>query len=240
MFGHGIRLSVTWPVSSFGNGRRLTLGLTNHVTERRYGRRHRMPRDETSFTLVEILIATMILVIIASSTLLIFRGISRAWQTGQLRTERYQQARLLFDLFARELSSCVANSRYPVVGYDAGVGVPLKDDSLEDALFFVGALPGRAGLVERGYWVNSRRQLMCHDQEPADGDYGTVQADEVCGEQIAEFQVSYFDGSAWLTAWDGRVGAAQAGAIPKALRMALSFQQREDETFETVITLPTS
>src|SRR3990167_7373151 len=91
-------------------------------------------------TLVELLVAMAILVTVTASALLIFRGITKAWRTGELRTERYQQARLLLDLFGRELSSSVVNPRYPLIG-------------TQDELFFVGTLPGRTGLVERGYWV---------------------------------------------------------------------------------------
>lgn len=197
---------------------------------------------------MELLIAVAILVTVMMSTMLIFRGISRAWQTGQLRTERYQQARLLFDLFARELSSCVVNARYPFLGNNIGAnsgnnappGHPLKPGSTQDELFFVGALPGRAGLVERGYWVNGNGELMCHDKEPADGDYATGGLDESCGHDIVMLDISYFDGTAWLVQWDGRPGGAQEGRIPKALHIALTISAHHGEQFETVIVLPTS
>ncbi|TPW07122.1 MAG: hypothetical protein FD129_2601, partial [bacterium] len=153
-------------------------------------------------TLVELLIAISILVTITASTMLVFQGITRAWRSGQLRTERYQQARLLFDLFSRELPSCVANARYPFVGPAAGEA-SLKEDSRQAEVFFVGALPGRSGLVERGYWVNADGQLMCHDEEPADGDYATG-ADELCGSDVTGFEAAYHDGAGWLAAWDGR------------------------------------
>lgn len=191
-------------------------------------------------TLVELLIAMAILVTVTASTMLIFRGITRAWRSGQLRTERYQQARLLFDLFARELSSCVVQARYPLIGNDAAQGAPLKAGSTRDELFFVGALPGRAGLVERGYWVNAAGDLMCHDEEPADGDYMTTGTDEVCGSEVVEFDVSYFDGTTWLTQWDGRLGALQTAKAPKALRIVLTIGEQDGEQFETVIHVPTS
>ena len=70
-------------------------------------------------TLVELLVAVAILITVTASTMLVFRGITKAWQSGQLRTERYQQARLLFDLFVRELSSSVQSGKYPFIGKDA-------------------------------------------------------------------------------------------------------------------------
>ena len=76
-------------------------------------------RTVRGLTLVELLVAMAILVIVSGSTLLIFRGITRAWRTGELRSERYQQARLLFELFEREIASSVANVRYPMVGINS-------------------------------------------------------------------------------------------------------------------------
>ena len=189
-------------------------------------------------TLVELLVAMAILVTLSASTALIFRGITRAWRTGTLRTERYQQARLLFELFGRELSSSVASARYPFIGTQPGEDPRVPVGSMQDQVFFVGTLPGRTGFVERGYWVNAQGQLLCHDEEPADGDYATG-GSELCGSDIAEFKLSYFDGSEWLTRWDGR-SPAQGGQLPKALHIVLSIGREKPERFETVIYVPTS
>ena len=180
-----------------------------------------------------------ILVTVTASTALIFRGITRAWQTGQLRTERYQQARLLFDLFGRELSSSVVNPKYPFLGLKSAEGNSLKPGSAGDELFFVGTLPGRTGLVERGYWLNGQGELMCHDEEPADGDYATG-VSELCGREITQFTTAYFNGTEWVDRWDGREDGEQAGLLPKAVHLVLSIGRPKPERFETVIYIPTS
>lgn len=190
-------------------------------------------------TLVELLVAMAILVVVASSTLLIFRSITRAWRTGELRTERYQQARLLFDLFERELSSCVANARYPLIGVPAGDRAPLRQDSVGQQLFFVGTLPGRTGFIERGYWLAAEGRLMCHDDESGDGDYTTGQS-EICGHDVSQFQVSFFDGSQWLDQWDGRVRPAPSALLPKAIHLVLTIGRQKPERFDTIIYVPTS
>lgn len=191
-------------------------------------------------TLVELLIAMTILVVVTGSTLLIFRGITRAWRTGHMRTERYQQARLLFDLFNRELASSVANVRYPMIGFDASQEEHVAHEhSVADALYFVGTLPGRTGLVERGYWLTSGQQFMCHDDEPADSTYETG-ASELCGTEVTDFDVSYFDGTQWLDRWDARPLALQAGQLPKAVHIVLVIGGEAPRRFETVIYVPTS
>ena len=180
-----------------------------------------------------------ILVTVSASTVLIFRGITRAWRTGTLRTERYQQARLLFDLFGRELSSSVANPRYPVVGTAGTGGARLRAGGVGDELFFVGTLPGRTILVERGYWLTADGTLMCHDGEPADGDYATGTS-EACGREVTGLAFSYFDGSQWVDQWDGRPQAAQAGRLPKAVHIIVTVGRQRPEQFDTVIYVPTS
>ena len=193
----------------------------------------------SGLTLVELLVAMAILVTVTASTALIFRGITRAWRTGQLRTERYQQARLLFDLFGRELSSSVVNPKYPFVGLKPMEEGSLKPGSTGDELFFVGTLPGRTGLVERGYWLNGHGELMCHDEEPADGDY-TTGASELCGRDITQFTAAYFNGTEWVDRWDGREDGEQVGTLPKAVHLVVSIGRPKAERFETVIYIPTS
>jgi hypothetical protein len=190
-------------------------------------------------TLVELLIALAILVTVSASSLLVFRGVTRAWRTGELRTERYQQARLLVDLFERELTSSTASAAFAMVGRDAADPDPWRPASAYDELFFVGTLPGRAGLIERGYWVTGDGVLMCHDGEPADGDYGTG-TDELCGRDLTQFDVSFFDGTAWLDRWDGRPDGPQAGTLPKAVYFQLTIGRQPAEPFETIVYVPTS
>ena len=186
-------------------------------------------------TLVELLVALAVLVTVSTSTLIIFRGVTRAWRTGSLKTERYQQARLFFDLFERELSSCVTNPKFPMLGVNADQGTPLHAGSVADELFFVGALPGRNGFIERGYWVNAAHEFMCHDGEPADGDYLTGES-EVCGRDVSRFDVSYFDGTQWSDQWNGDPN----GKLPKAIHIVLTVGQERPETFETMINVPAS
>jgi len=180
-----------------------------------------------------------ILVTVSAAATLMFRGVIRAWRTGELRTDRSQQARLLFDLFERELSSSVVNPRYPMVGARASDTPPLHEGSVADALFFVGTLPGRTGLIERGYWVNGAGDLMCYEDETAAGDYATAQS-EPCGHEVSQFTISYFNGTQWVDRWDGRSGAAQQGTLPKAIRITVAIGRSRPERFEVVIHVPTS
>ena len=194
------------------------------------------PRLAAGLTLVELLVAMAILVTVTASAFLIFRGITRAWRTGELRSERYQEARLLFELFEREVSSSVSDSRYPFIGLEAADPTPLHDGSaVDDELMFVGTLSGRSGFIERGYWVDSEGKLMCHDDESGDGDYSTGTS-ELCGRDVSEFKIAYFDGSGWVDRWEPQ----SPGQLPKAIHIVLSLGREKAERFETVIYVPTS
>jgi prepilin-type N-terminal cleavage/methylation domain-containing protein len=195
--------------------------------------------NKGGLTLVELLIAVAILVIVTGSTMLVFRSVTNAWRSGELKTEKYQQARLLFDLFSRELSSCVLSKRHPFIGHDIEFKGSIRPDSSQAEIFFTGTIPGRAGLVERGYWVDGKGQMMCHHEEPSDADYLSGE-DEPCATDIYIFDVSFFDGSSWKGSWDARESAGEYGTIPKAIRILLKVGSERPEQFETLIYLPTS
>ena len=193
-------------------------------------------RPKSGFTLVDLLVAMTILLVVVSVTWMMFRGILRAWQRGQIHTERYQQARLLSELFTRELSCATPNPSYPLLGNPTDAEA-LKPSSVQGSVFFVGTLPGRSGLVERGYWLASTGELMCHDEEPSDGDYATG-SDETCGTGVRGFAVSFFDGTVWRDEWDARAGGAQAGRLPVAVKLRLELGKDGGAPFETIIRLP--
>ena len=193
------------------------------------------PAKRLGMTLVEILVAMTILIVVSASAALIFRSISNAWRTGQMRTERYQQARLLIDLFTHEVSSCTANARFPLVGVSAGdFGRVIKEGS-GDELFFAGTIPGRQGIIERGYWLTAGGDLMCQDDASGDGNYATGDA-EVCARNVQGFQVSYFDGTDWKPRWNSQA----TGSWPKAIKFSVIVGKQKPETFETIVNVPTS
>ena len=186
-------------------------------------------------TLIEILVAMTILILVSASAALIFRSVSNAWRTGQIRTERYQQARLLIDLFTHEVSSCAANARFPLVGTSVGDSERIIKDSSGDELFFAGTIPGRQGLIERGYWLAPDGSLMCQDDASGDGNYATGDA-EICARNVQGFHVSYFDGTDWQSRWNAKV----TESWPKAIKFSVIVGKQKPETFETIVNVPTS
>ena len=71
----------------------------------------------------------------------------------------------------------------------------------------------------------------------------TTGAEEVCGTDVAGFEVSYALGGpplTWASNWEGQAGGAQAGQVPKAVRIVLTIGREHPESFESLIHVPTS
>lgn len=204
-----------------------------------------MSRRE-GFTLLEMLIALALLAIIVAASVTVFRGVAQSWQRGEVRSLRYQNARAIFDVMNREISSILPPDRQtPLVGLAAD-DPPLKAGSTGPALFFVALVPGAAptDVTEIGYWLRGGDQmLMRHLDTDPDVDFQTADADEPLGTQVSAWSLAYFDGAAWQDRWDARQGGAQAGRLPKAVRISVTVQDRggrEQETFDATVSLPVS
>ena len=198
------------------------------------------------FTLLEMLIALALLAVVVSSSVALFRGVAQSWQRGEVRSLRYQNARAIFDIVGRELSSVLpTGSQAPFLG-TSGEDPPVKSGAVGPSLFFVTLVPG-AGTTdsaEIGYWLRGQdHMLMRHLQAQPDGDFATVDTDEPLGTQVSEWSLAYFDGTDWRDRWDARPNGPQTGRLPKAVRIAVTVQDpggRDHERFDTTISLPVS
>ena len=189
------------------------------------------------------LIALSLLAIIVSASVTVFRGLAQSWQRGEVRSLRYQNARAVFDVMTREISSILPPDRHaPLLGLSAAP--PWKADATGPALFFVALVPGAAptDVTEIGYWLRGRDHvLMRHLDTRPDFHFDTADADEPLGMQAIAWSLTYFDGTTWLDHWDSRAGALEAGRLPRAIRLHMTLQDtggREQETFETTVSLP--
>ena len=192
------------------------------------------------------LVALSLLGVLVAASVTVFRGIAQSWQRGEVRSLRYQNARAIFDIVSRELSSTLPpDRRAPFLGVGPD-DAPLKPGASGPAIFFVTLVPAASPTetVEIGYWLRAQdHMLMRHLDTKPDLDFRTADADEPLGTQIASWSLSYFDGTDWLDHWDSRDGAPQAGRLPKAVRIGVTVQDpggREQELFDTTVSLPVS
>lgn len=187
-----------------------------------------------AFTLIEIMVAMAILVIVVSSTLAIFRASMSSWRKGEMRAQRYQQARFILERMSREISSIVPAS---LAGpYCLGTA---------DKFYFVTALADApASLIEAGYWLDTDSQeLMRSYQFAPDYDFSTFEQEEVLSENVSALNFQYSTGDLWQENWDSRPEATQAGLLPKAVKISFDIRDEKSpqiESFGTVVTLATA
>jgi prepilin-type N-terminal cleavage/methylation domain-containing protein len=191
------------------------------------------------FTLVEILVALAILVVIAASTYTVFRGVAQSWLRGDIRTQRFQNARIILEQMSREISQAI-------VGLEIG-GRQLYCLGTQESFFFICPIeagsPQTSDLAEVGYYLKDTT-LMRHFQASPDYDFSPLDTQEEFSENVSSIRFSYFDGTTWRDSWDSRLKIPQMYAKPpKAVKIELVLIDRrgkESESFQVVVFLPAS
>ena len=118
-----------------------------------------------AFTLIEVMITTAVLALLITGIYSIFKGGTDAWTKGNVRMERYQNARAILGMMSRELSCAMVNEARKIymLGVDNGDGkVKSTADitSTGDELFFIAPIhstsdlgSNQSDMCELGYWL---------------------------------------------------------------------------------------
>ena len=200
-------------------------------------------------TLLELLVAMVILTIIVASVYTAFNSSKQSWQVGDTNAQKYQNARGVLDVMGREIACAVVND------WDAGTGQRMdfygsdnpapenwRPDSVEDELYFVARIDpassstAAADLCEVGYYVTDedsdgigdvlRRFHITDDGSGIDYDFGTPWGNgsgHELGLNIITLNFEYLnDSNAWVQDWDSRIGGNEEGILPKAVEIAIT------------------
>jgi len=196
--------------------------------------RHTRANKEKGFTLVEILISLAILAIIVASTFTIFRSASKSWQKGEIRSERYQNARSAISKISVEISQAVisSNSLCRFTG----------DKNKVSFISFVTTGSGIFELSEVGFWLDgAKKLLMRNDEIDPDYDFTTYGHSDILSENISELEFSYYDGALWTDTWNS--DQALGVGLPKAVKVKIKVNDKkakEGEIFEIIARLRTA
>ncbi|MBN2097438.1 MAG: prepilin-type N-terminal cleavage/methylation domain-containing protein [Candidatus Omnitrophica bacterium] len=184
-----------------------------------------------AFTLIEILVTMTILVMVVSSTMVIFRATANSWRRGEARSLRYQQARFILERMSKEIASSIPSS----------LAGPYCLGTAQTFYFISSSIDAPSSLVEIGYWLNENNQeLMRSYQASPDYDFCTFEKEEALSENVSELNFQYSTGAIWCQDWDSRPQAAQSGILPKAVKIEFSIQDEHgcaNESFSTVVTI---
>lgn len=185
-----------------------------------------------AFTLIEVMVAMALLVIVIGSTLAIFRASATSWRKGELRAQRYQQARFILERLTREISSIVP----------ASLAGPYCFGTVEKFYFVFSLADAPNSLIEVGYWMDQGAQELIRGyQSPPDYNFNTFEEEEVFSENLSALSFQYSSGEIWQEDWDSRPAGAQSGILPKAVKIGFDIQDNKGtktESFSSVVTLP--
>ena len=221
----------------------------------------RILRRKRGFTIIELLVASVILVILMGSITAVFLAANRSWTQTEARLQIYQNAREALDRMSRELATAFPSS---IVGPldDSSNHIPLRlDDSTydsgnhdDDQLTFVAAYnvnpgSGEYDLAHLGYRLTLVPKLERYKKNFGSDDYlgnpydGSTLANEPAQTwkemtvHIISLNFRCYDGSDWNNSWTSAV-------LPKAIEITIKAQDKQQryapKTFQDKIYLPTS
>lgn len=194
-----------------------------------------MLRANRGFTLIEILIALAILAMIVASTFTIFRSSAKSWQKGEIRTERYHNARTAIGRMSQELSQAVMTGN-----------AECRFTGAKGEVKFISFMSTRAEVFEPSeitYWLDKENKYLMRngDIEP-DYDFSTQDYSDILADGISELEFSYYDGSAWNDTWDSSASEDDK-VLPKAVKIKIKVEDKsgkESEFFEVITHLKTA
>ncbi|MDO9464231.1 MAG: prepilin-type N-terminal cleavage/methylation domain-containing protein [bacterium] len=222
----------------------------------------------SAFTLIEIMITTAVLALLITGIYSIFKGGTDSWTKGNVRMERYQNARAILEMMSREISCAMVNEARKIymLGVDKSESGKVKDDvrSTADELFFIAPVypmsdikdssnTTKSDMCELGYWVKDDTELIKHRQV-SNLDF-IFQSDidatnnHSLGIAVADLRFYYY-GDDGCDDEDSHVnwGSNDSDAdtylykLPKKIKIVLKTRDeeaREDtQTFETTVFMP--
>ncbi len=187
----------------------------------------------TGFTIIELMIALMILVIVAGMTGVIFRATQKSFLNARAFQHVLNVARLTTMRIQNELKGTFVRSSGIInfVGIDSA-GTKIKSNSASDEVFFIMPLQDGAGdISEVGYWQHTDGNIMRHFENLPDFNFATATTDSELGLIITDLDFKYFNGTDYVDSWDSRVGGAQEGTFPEVI--AFSFNVSDEKNVIT-------
>lgn len=206
----------------------------------------KLHRSEQGFTLLEMLVAVVIISVILGVIYGSFAGTSRTYALLEANEDVYQTAQTFLGMISRELRSAYFN---PNVS-QGFMGIGTEDDLEEketDSIYFVTRSHRRSRtnakegfLAEIGYFFDTEtltdeKQLFKSIDATVDEDIQDGGTLYPLTDRVDSLKFSYYDkkGDTWLEEWDGQ----KMGRLPDRIQVELDIRDDGDHVthFRTTI-----
>ncbi len=203
-------------------------------------------RSEQGFTLLEMLVAVVIISVILGVIYGAFAGTSRTYTLLEANEDVYQTAQTFLAMISRELRSASFSPTGPQAFMGIGSDEALEEKST-DSIYFVTRSHRRSRanakegfLAEIGYFFDTEtltdeKQLFKSIDATVDGDIQEGGTLYPLTDRVDSLKFSYYDkkNDTWLEEWDGK----KMGRLPDRIQVELSVLDDGDRVtrFRTTV-----
>ena len=180
----------------------------------------------SGFTLLEVLIAVVLLGILSTALYGSYFGVIQARDRASAGMESRRELGATLDLIRREVSSAIFNRtdkrlRFVVEDRD-NFGVPSSTLELTTLAPPVGESRSESGIVAVTYRMaeKDKKRTLTRQERDLFSEEVTIPAYPQM-EQISAFLVECYDGSKWVKSWDTAINSA----LPKGVRVTIQVEE---------------
>lgn len=194
----------------------------------------------SGFTLLEVLIAVVLLGILTAALYGSYFGVLRARDRASSGMESRRELGATLDLIRREVSSALpvrtADKRLRFVVEDRDTfGAPSSTLELTTLAPPAGQNRSESGIVAVAYRMvekDKKRTLTRQERDLFSEERTTPAYPQM--EQISSFLVECYDGSKWVKSWDTAIN----GTLPKRVRVTVQVEEEGKQVEFTMLSVP--
>lgn len=195
----------------------------------------------SGFTLLEVLIAVVLLGILSAALYGSYFGVTRARDRASAGMEARRELGATLDLIRREISSAMVSRtdkrlRFVVEDRD-NFGAPSSTLALTTLAPPGGQSRSESGVVDVTYRIVEKDKKLTLTRQERDlfYDAGTATTSAYPQmERISAFLVECYDGSKWVKSWDSGI----YGALPKSVRVTVQVEEEGKLAEFTMLSVP--
>lgn len=194
----------------------------------------------SGFTLLEVLIAVVLLGILTAALYGSYFGVIQARDRASSGMESRRELGATLDLIRREVSSALpvraADKRLRLVVEDRdNFGTPSSTLELTTLAPPAGQSRSESGIVAVTYRMveKDKKSTLTRQERDLSSEEGTTSAYPQM-EQISSFLVECYDGSKWVKSWDTAIN----NTLPKRVRVTVQVEEEGKQVEFTMLSVP--